>query len=283
MAKRKFPVSLYRLRVVSVSDTIHSLWPAHEDIFANAFPLHVSKDLVVQSFKQQIYTSLHHLPKRRLSRNGLRYIEHRLPTAILSRRPRLVREAPSHCMPLVELSLVGTMSEDDRSLVDVLIGQLPHLRRVTQCRRNVTDHAQVPVAEELSKPTFSKERVTDSSLYQLVTCQRLLESEMCFDQRITVWSSFDLLRGLPCQQTAKIPFLTKAALCFPEGCKLSLVEYMARYLGLNDRTPGVTSTLKLFFLEQAKLGLELVGTMLKTLTLRMFACTLLPSASIARF
>ncbi|KAL1426398.1 hypothetical protein MTO96_003405 [Rhipicephalus appendiculatus] len=102
------------------------------------------------------------------------------------------------------------------------------------CPRKVTDHAEAPVAEnskELCKPTFSNERVTDGSFYQRVTWQQLLESEMGFDQRITVWSSFDLLRRLPCQQTVKIPFLTKALPSFPDGCKLNLDEYITRNLG----------------------------------------------------
>ncbi|KAH7982269.1 hypothetical protein HPB52_003558 [Rhipicephalus sanguineus] len=313
MAKRKSPVSLYRLCVVYVSDTIHSLCPADEDIFASAFPLHVSKDLVVQSLKQQNFTSLYHLLKHRLSRDGLRYIEHRLPTAILSRLPRLVRETPALGKHLVELLLVGTMNEDDRRLVEVP-GQLPHLRRVTRCPRNVTNRAQVPVAEncrELCKPSFWNQRVADGSFYQLVACQHLLASEMCFDQPVTVWSSFDLLYGLPCQQTAKIPFLAQALHAFSEGCKLNIVEYIARSLvprlqsstvlprivssfplrsrvslvltgqenilplGLltvfNDRTLGIISAnLKLFFLEQAELGLDIVGTGRKTLTLCMF-------------
>ncbi|KAH7982270.1 hypothetical protein HPB52_003559 [Rhipicephalus sanguineus] len=296
MAKRKSPVSLYRLCVVYVSDTIDSLCPADEDIFASAFPLHVSKDLVVQSLKQQNFTSLYHLLKHRLSRDGLRYIEHRLPTAILSRLPRLVRETPAPGKHLVELLLVGTMNEDDRRLVEVP-GQLPHLRRVTRCTRNITDRAQVPVAEnrrEFCKPSFWNQRVADGSFYQLVACQQLLASEMYFDQPVTVWSSFDLLYGLSCQQTAKIPFLAQALHAFPEGCKLNIVEYIARSLGprlqsttvlprqenilplglltvFNDRTLGIISAnLKLFFLEQAELGLDIVGTGRKTLTLWMF-------------
>ncbi|KAL1432068.1 hypothetical protein MTO96_013425 [Rhipicephalus appendiculatus] len=232
--------------------------------------------------------------------------------AILSRLPKLVREAPSYCKQLVELSLVGVTNEDDRSLVQGL-GQLPHLRLVTQCPRSVTDHAQVPVAEnckELCKPTFPIQRVTDGRLY-LVARQQLLESEMCFDQCLIVWSSFDLLDGLPCEETVKIPFLTKALLPFPEGYNMNFVDYIARSLGRmllsttalphrasnctllnrvslfltgqenflpldlprvsNDRTLGVSSAaLKIFFLEQAELGLELVVTGLKTLTLCMF-------------
>ncbi|KAH7961909.1 hypothetical protein HPB52_013270 [Rhipicephalus sanguineus] len=233
MAKRMSIVSLYRVCVAYVSNTIHSLCPLHEDIFASTLPLHVSKDLVVQSFKQQNFTSLYHPRKHRLSRNGRRYIEHRLPTAILSRLRRLVREAPSHCRQLVEPSLVGTMSQDDMSLVEVL-GQLLHLRLVTQYPRIVTDCAQLPVTEnckELCKPTFSNQRDTDGSLYQLVTCEQLLESEMCLDQRLAVRLSFHLLHALPCQQMVNIPFLNEAQLSFPEGCKLNLIEYIACSLG----------------------------------------------------
>ncbi|KAL3190338.1 hypothetical protein MRX96_019409 [Rhipicephalus microplus] len=88
-------VSLYRLCVVYVSTNIHSLCPAHEDMFASALPLNVSKDLVAQSLKHENFASLYDLLKHRLSYNMLRYTEHRLPMAILSRLPRLVREAPS--------------------------------------------------------------------------------------------------------------------------------------------------------------------------------------------
>ncbi|KAL3197429.1 hypothetical protein MRX96_044899 [Rhipicephalus microplus] len=72
MAEGQFLVSLDRHCFVYVSGNVHSLGPAQHDIFANALPLNVSKDLEVQLLKQQSFTSLCHLLKHRLSGNGLR-------------------------------------------------------------------------------------------------------------------------------------------------------------------------------------------------------------------
>ncbi|KAL3180079.1 hypothetical protein MRX96_037464 [Rhipicephalus microplus] len=173
MANRKSPASLYRLCVIYVSDNIHSLCPANEDIFASAFPLGVSKDLVVQALKQQNFTSLYHLLKHHLSREGLRYIEHRLPVAILSRLPRLVRETPAYLKHLVELSLDGVVNEDNRRMVEMLCQQAG-LRLVTQRPRNVPDRPHVQVTENcnyLCKSPFSLPPVAYDRLNQLMTRQ----------------------------------------------------------------------------------------------------------------
>ncbi|KAL3226818.1 hypothetical protein MRX96_024645 [Rhipicephalus microplus] len=140
MANRKSPASLYCLCVVYVSENIHSFCAVNEDIFASAFPLGVSKDLVVQSLKQQNFTSLYHLLKDRLSRDGLRYIEYRLPVAILSRLPRHVREDLGYFKRLVELSLDGVVNEYNRRMVE-MVCQQAHLWLVTQRPRNVPDRA----------------------------------------------------------------------------------------------------------------------------------------------
>ncbi|KAH8018567.1 hypothetical protein MRX96_018987 [Rhipicephalus microplus] len=127
MSEHKFPASLYRLCIVYVSGNIDTLCPAHEDKFGSAFPLNVSKDLVGQSLKQQNLASLYHLLKHCLSPKGLRYIEYRLPTAILSRLPKFVRESPDYLRELVELTLVGVANEDDRRMIEVF-GHHAHLR-----------------------------------------------------------------------------------------------------------------------------------------------------------
>lgn len=239
MPKRKTPKPLYRLCVVYVAGTIHSLCPAHDDAVASSvFPPHVSEDLVdaLQSYKQSNFTSLHHLLTHRLRRVKLSFIDCHLPIDKPSRLPRLLRQISVHGKQLVELSLVGAVHQDDATLVDAL-GKLPRLRRLTLCLCNVTDRVVVSIAEhcrELCELKLSGQRITDESLYLLVACEQLrsllLESDMCFDPRITVSSSFHLLRGLPRLQTLKIPFLTEALLLFPTGCKLALVEYMERSL-----------------------------------------------------
>ncbi|KAH6941502.1 hypothetical protein HPB50_019159 [Hyalomma asiaticum] len=240
MPKRKTPKPLYRLCVVYVAGTIHSLCPAHGDdaAVASVFPPHVSEDLVdaLQSYKQSNFTSLHHLLTHRLRRIKLSFIDCHLPIDKPSRLPRLLRQISAHGKQLVELSLVGAVHQDDATLVEAL-GKLPRLRRLTLCLCNVTDRVVISIAKhcrELCELKLSGQRVTDESLYLLVACEQLrsllLESDMCFDPRITVSSSFHLLGGLPRLQTLKIPFLTEALLLFPAGCKLALVEYMERSL-----------------------------------------------------
>uniref|UniRef100_A0A1E1X614 Putative leucine rich repeat some n=1 Tax=Amblyomma aureolatum TaxID=187763 RepID=A0A1E1X614_9ACAR len=238
MPRRKTPKPLYRLCVVYVAGTIQSLCPAHDDAVASVFPPHVSEDLVdaLQSYKQSNFTSLHHLLTHRLRRIRLSFIDCHLPIDKPSRLPRLLRQISEHGKQLVDLSLVGAVHQDDATLVEALC-KLPRLRRLTLCLCNVTDRVVCSIAEhcrELSELKLSGQRVTDESLYLLVACSQLrsllLESDMCFDPRISVASSFHLLRGLPHLQTLKIPFLTEALLLFPEGCKLSLVEYMERGL-----------------------------------------------------
>ncbi|KAH8030811.1 hypothetical protein HPB51_011855 [Rhipicephalus microplus] len=226
MANCKSPAFLCRLCVVYVSENVHSLCPANEDIFASACPLGVSKDLVVQSLKQQNFTSLYHLLKHRLSRDGLRYIEYRLLVAILSRLPRLVRENLGYFKHLAELSLDGVVNECNRRMVEMLCQQA-HLRLVTQRPRNVPDRPQVQVAENcnhLRKLSLSFPPVADGGLYQLMTRQRLLESETCMVRRITVRSPFDLLRGLPREQRVTVSFLPKLPLPFPGDCQLNFTD-----------------------------------------------------------
>ncbi|KAH8020030.1 hypothetical protein HPB51_023905 [Rhipicephalus microplus] len=187
MAEHKYPVSLYRLCVVYVSGYIHTLCPAHGDIFGSALPLNVCEDLVRQSWKQQNFASLYHLLKHRSSPAELRYIEYCLPTAIPSRLPKFVRETPDYLRELVELTLVGVANEDDRRRVEVL-GHQAHLRWVSRRRFSARQQAQIPVSEnsmEICKPMLPFPPPMDGTLYQLMTHQQLLESEMCFDQRIT--------------------------------------------------------------------------------------------------
>ncbi|KAH8018473.1 hypothetical protein HPB51_007662 [Rhipicephalus microplus] len=227
MANRKFPASLYRLCVVYVAENVHSLCPANEETFARAFPLGVSKDLVVQSLKQQNFTSLYHLIKHLLSRNGLRYIEHRFPVAILSRLPGLVRETPDYLKHLVELSLDGVVNQDNRRMVEMLCQQAG-LRLVTQRPRNVPDRPQVQVSENcnhLCKSPFSFPPVANDRLYHLMTRQHLLESEMCLVRRITVRSPFDLRHGLLLEQRVTVSFLAKLLLPLPEDCQLNFAFY----------------------------------------------------------
>ncbi|KAH8036649.1 hypothetical protein HPB51_003242 [Rhipicephalus microplus] len=211
--------------IVYVSSNVYFLGPVHQDIFADALTLNVSKYFKVQLLKQQNFTSLCHLLKHRLSRNGLRYIEHRLPMAIITRRPRLMREAPCYFMKPVELLLICVMIEDDRSVV-VILAQEAHLRRVVQRPPNGTDHAEVRVIE-LCKSTLTLRPATDGRLYKLVTRQQLLESEMCFQHCITVWSPFDLIQGLACGQMMKILFLTKVLVAESHSQKRNLVDYTA--------------------------------------------------------
>ncbi|KAK8756756.1 hypothetical protein V5799_000524, partial [Amblyomma americanum] len=238
MPRRKTPKPLYRLCVVYVARAIHSLCPAHEDAATSVFPPHVSEDLVdvLQSYTQSNFTSVHHLLTHRLRRIRLSFIDCHLPFNKPSRLPRLLRQISEHGKQLVELSLVGSVHQDDTPLVEALC-KLPRLRRLTLCLCNVTDRVVCSIAEhcrELSELKLSGQRLTDESLYLLVACTQLrsllLESDMCFDPRISVASPFHLLRGLPRLQTLKIPFLTEALLLFPVGCKLSLVEYMERGL-----------------------------------------------------
>ncbi|KAL3197431.1 hypothetical protein MRX96_044901 [Rhipicephalus microplus] len=278
---------------------VHFLGPVHQDIFADALPLNVSKDFKVQLLKQQNFTSLCHLLKHRLSRNGIRYIEHRLPMAILTRWPRPMREAPCYFRKPVELLLVRVVIEDDRSVV-VVLAQEAHLRRVVQRPPNRTDHAEVRFIE-FCKSTLTLRPATDGRLYKLVTRQQLLESEMCFQHCITVWSPFDLLQGLACGQMMKILFLTKVLVAESQSQKRNLVDYTAcslvrmlqsttarRHRGsnfyltrrvslvltgqenilplgqlgvFNDRTFRVSiAPPKIFLLEQAELCLTLAGT-----------------------
>ncbi|KAL3245751.1 hypothetical protein MRX96_058277 [Rhipicephalus microplus] len=233
MAERKSPVSLYRLCVVYVSGNIDTFCPAHEDIFASAFPLNVSNDLVWQSWKQRNFISLYHLLKHRLSPDGLRYIEYRLSTAILSRLPKLVCESPEYLRRLVELTLVGVENEHDRRMVEVL-GQQAPLRWVTQRPLNARQQAQIRVTEnsvEICEPMSPFPPLKDGIFYQLMTRQELLESEISFEQRITESPQFDLLHGMLWEQMVKIPFLTDAPLPFLKGFKLNLSDFTACSLG----------------------------------------------------
>lgn len=239
MPKRKTPKPLYRLCVAYVAGTIHSLCPTHGDddsAVASVFPPHVSEDLVdaLQTYKQSNFTSIHHLLTHRLRRIKLSFIDCHLPINKPSRLPRLLRQISAHGKQLVELSLVGAVHQDDSTLVAALAG-LPRLQKLTLCLCNVTDGVVLSIAQhchDLAELKLSGQRLTDDSLYLLVACEQLrsvlLESDMCIDPRITVSSSFHLLRGLPRLQTLKIPFLTEALLLFPAGCKLSLVEYIER-------------------------------------------------------
>lgn len=237
MPRRKTPEPLYRLCVAYIAGNIQSLCPPH-DAVTSVFPPLVSEDLVdaLQSYKQSNFTSLHHLLTHRLRRIKLSFIDCHLPFDKPSRLPRLLGQISAHGKQLTELSLVGAVLQDDAALVDAL-PKLPRLRRLTLCLCNVTDRVVVAIAEnchELCELKLSGQRVTDESLYLLVACSQLrsllLESDMCFDPRITVASSFQLLRGLRHLQTLKIPFLTEALLLFPADCRLPLVEYMERGL-----------------------------------------------------
>ncbi|KAL3256538.1 hypothetical protein MRX96_046597 [Rhipicephalus microplus] len=138
-------MSPYRLCVVFVYD-IASLLPAHQDTFASAFLLNISKELAEQSLKQQIFTSWCELLQHRLSRKWLRYIEYHLTTAILSQLPRFVCETLCCFRQLDKLSYVAAFNGDDRNVVEVL-DQQAHLRRVMQLPLNLTAHAQVRVTE----------------------------------------------------------------------------------------------------------------------------------------
>ncbi|KAL3180081.1 hypothetical protein MRX96_037465 [Rhipicephalus microplus] len=206
MVNRKSPASLYRFCVVFVAENVHSLCPANEDIFARAFPL-----------------------GHRLSRDGLRYIEHRLPVAILSRLPRLVRETPDYLKHLVELSLDGVVNEDNRRMVEMLCQQAG-LRLVTQRPRNVPDRPQVQVTENcnyLCKSPFSLPPVAYDRLYQLMTRQHLLEGEKCLVRRMTAWSSFDLRHGLLREQRVTVSFLSKLLLSLLlEDCQLNFTFHI---------------------------------------------------------
>lgn len=237
MPRRKAPEPLYRLCVAYIAGNIQSLCPPH-DAVTSVFPPLVSEDLVdaLQSYKQSNFTSLHHLLTHRLRRIKLSFIDCHLPFDKPSRLPRLLGQISAHGKQLAELSLVGAVLQDDAALVDAL-PKLPRLRRLTLCLCNVTDRVVVAIAEnchELCELKLSGQRVTDESLYLLVACSQLrsllLESDMCFDPRISVASSFQLLRGLRHLQTLKIPFLTEALLLFPADCRLPLVEYMERGL-----------------------------------------------------
>ncbi|KAL3250201.1 hypothetical protein MRX96_055591 [Rhipicephalus microplus] len=142
MAEHKYPVSLYRLCVVYVSGNIHTLCSARGDIFGSALPLNVCEDLVRQSWKEQNFASWYHVLKHRLSPEELRYIEYRLPTAILSRLPKFVRETPDYLRELVELTLVGVANEDDRRRVEVF-GHQAHQRWVPRRRLSAKQQAQI--------------------------------------------------------------------------------------------------------------------------------------------
>ncbi|KAL3256541.1 hypothetical protein MRX96_046600 [Rhipicephalus microplus] len=108
---------LYRLCVFFIYNNIESLLLAHEDTFASAFPLNVSKELAEQSLKQHNFTSWCDLLQYRLSHKWLRYFKCRLTTATLSQLPRFVGEALSCFRQLVELSRVAVVNRNDRSVV----------------------------------------------------------------------------------------------------------------------------------------------------------------------
>ncbi|KAH8018568.1 hypothetical protein MRX96_018986 [Rhipicephalus microplus] len=143
----------------------------------------------------------------------------------------------------------------------------------------------------------------DGTLYQLMTRQQLLESEILFDQRITEWSGFNMLHGQLWKQMVKITCITDALLPFLKCFQMNLSDFAACNLGRllqsmqsreannfplvltgqenilplglqrvsNDRTLGVFSaTLNISSLEHAELGLELTGTGLKTLAACLF-------------
>ncbi|KAL1473549.1 hypothetical protein MTO96_021918 [Rhipicephalus appendiculatus] len=207
MPKRKTPKPLYRLCVAYVAGTIHSLCPTHGDddsAVASVFPPHVSEDLVdaLQSYKQSNFVSLHHLLTHRLRRIKLSFIDCHLPIDRPSRLPRLLRQ------------ISGSRQAAHRAVAR---------RRRSSGRRDAGRGPGSPVSA--SRTSLSTCSWPCEQLRSV-----LLESDMCFDPRITVSSSFHLLRGLPRLQTLKIPFLTEALLLFPAGCKLSLVEYMERSL-----------------------------------------------------
>ncbi|KAL3250203.1 hypothetical protein MRX96_055593 [Rhipicephalus microplus] len=305
MAAHVEPVSLYRLCVVYVARTTDRFCSAHEDIYGSALPLNVCEDLVRESWKQQYFASLYRLLKYRSSPEELRYIEYRLPTSILSRLPKQVRESPDYLRKLVELTLVGVANEEDRRMVEV-VGHQAHLRWVTRRQLDARQQAQIRVSEnstEIFKPMPPFAPPMDGTLYQLMTQQQLLESEMLFDQRITKWSVFNMLRGQLWKQMVKITCITDAQLPFLKYFQMNLSDFTACNLGRllqsmqsreannfplvltgqvyilplglhrvsNDRTLGVFSaTLNISCLEHAELGLELSGTGLKTLASCLF-------------
>lgn len=162
----------------------------------------------------------------------LSFIDSRLPIDKPSRLPRLLEEISRHGTQLVELSLVGAVHEDDASLVTTL-ARLPRLRRLSLYLCNVTDRVVAAIAEnctDLTELKLSGQRTTDDSLFLLTACTRLrsfqLESDMRFDPRVTVASSFQLLKGLRHLETLEVPFLIEAILLFPVNWRLSLTEYI---------------------------------------------------------
>ncbi|KAL3194982.1 hypothetical protein MRX96_015941 [Rhipicephalus microplus] len=56
MAEHLSAVSLYRICIVYVSNSIHFLCPVPKDISGSAFPLNLSKHLVVESLKDENFT-----------------------------------------------------------------------------------------------------------------------------------------------------------------------------------------------------------------------------------
>ncbi|KAL3224040.1 hypothetical protein MRX96_049646 [Rhipicephalus microplus] len=229
MAEDAKPVSLYRLCVVYVARTIDKLCSAHEDIYGSVLPLNVCKDLVRESWKEQYFAPLYHLLKYRVSPEELRYIEYRLPTAILSRLPKHVRESPDYLRKLVELTLVGVVNEDHRRMVEVL-GHQDHQRWVARRPLDARQQAQIRVSEnstEICKPMPPFAPPVDGTLYQLMTRQQLLESEMLFDQRITKWSVFNTLRRQLWKQMAKITCITDALLPFLKCFQMNLSDFTA--------------------------------------------------------
>ncbi|KAL3180082.1 hypothetical protein MRX96_037466 [Rhipicephalus microplus] len=295
MANRKFPASLYRLCVVYVAENVHSLCPANEETFASAFPLGVSKDLVVQFLKQQNFTSLYHLIKHLLSRNGLRYIEHRFPVAILSRLPRLVRETPDYLKHLVELSLgrrcEPRQQENGRDALPTGRPAVGHAMSAQRPRPPSDDR----LYHLMTRQHLLRERdVLGSSYHREVAIQpsswatSLAEGDSFISSQATASSSGGLPTELcllqPVQRTPNAAVIHSPAAHLQcqqlPSAKSSQsgslqVKKSILHAGLlrefKNHALGVSSaTLKIFSLEQAEPGLGVVGIGLNTLALCMF-------------
>ncbi|KAL3180083.1 hypothetical protein MRX96_037467 [Rhipicephalus microplus] len=169
-----------------------------------------------------------------------------------------------------------------------MLYQQAYLRLVMQRPRNIPDHNQVQVTEDcnhLCKLLLSLSLVADDRLYHLMIQQNLLESEMCVVRRITMWSPFDLLHWLPCEQR-RTP---NAAVIYSPAAHLicQQLPYAKPYQPRLDRPKSIlpsgllrefkdhalsvsSATLKIFSLKQDEPGLRVVEIGLNTLTLCMF-------------